>query len=377
MEWTLAVKTALKAVTDEKFRKALIIIVMSFILILVMIPVLVSLPVLLISLPQTTFQSKAAADKSTQDYINVIVEYKHKIHEKLADQKKVYNEKNDIKINEVKINYPSVALVIAFDNVLNKDRIKEKEIKIVLDKDKIFSFLDSCVTYDIIGTTITSNIKPVEEIARTIFSSDEDINQFMSIYSMVKSTNLDSVVPEVKFSELEYLEGGSELPYISQYNDRWGDAPYGDSTVRESGCGIASMCMVINGLVPASNILPPELANWSNSNGFYVSGAGTAWAIFPALADKYNLQMRNLSRDNPQEILSELSKGHAVVVSMSAGHFTTGGHFIVLCGVTADGKIKVNDPASIKNSKIEWDYSVILTESSVLSSSCFWSFSKK
>jgi hypothetical protein len=47
---------------------------------------------------------------------------------------------------------------------------------------------------------------------------------------------------------------------------------------------------------------------------------------------------------------------------MSKGHFTSRGHFIVLRGVTEDGKILVADPASVKRSEQLWDLSVILDE---------------
>lgn len=43
-------------------------------------------------------------------------------------------------------------------------------------------------------------------------------------------------------------------------------------------------------------------------------------------------------------------------------HFTKGGHFIVLRGITAEGKILVADPASVKRSNQEWDLSIILEE---------------
>jgi hypothetical protein len=47
---------------------------------------------------------------------------------------------------------------------------------------------------------------------------------------------------------------------------------------------------------------------------------------------------------------------------VSKGHFTKGGHFIVLRGVTAEGKILVADPASHSRSETEWDLSIILSE---------------
>ena len=39
---------------------------------------------------------------------------------------------------------------------------------------------------------------------------------------------------------------------------------------------------------------------------------------------------------------------------MAKGHFTSNGHFIVLRGITEDGKVLVADPASYKRSGQEW-----------------------
>jgi hypothetical protein len=47
---------------------------------------------------------------------------------------------------------------------------------------------------------------------------------------------------------------------------------------------------------------------------------------------------------------------------MTKGHFTSGGHFIVLRGITAEGKILVADPASVKRSEQEWALSLIVNE---------------
>ena len=46
---------------------------------------------------------------------------------------------------------------------------------------------------------------------------------------------------------------------------------------------------------------------------------------------------------------------------MTKGHFTNGGHFIVLRGVK-DGKIMVADPASRSRSEQLWDLSLIVNE---------------
>lgn len=53
------------------------------------------------------------------------------------------------------------------------------------------------------------------------------------------------------------------------------------------------------------------------------------------------------SRTSPlAELRQDLSSGHIFVALMGSGHFTSSGHFILLRGVTLDGKILVADPNS-------------------------------
>lgn len=58
---------------------------------------------------------------------------------------------------------------------------------------------------------------------------------------------------------------------------------------------------------------------------------------------------------------------------MSAGHFTSSGHFIVLCGIQ-DEQILVADPASRTRSEQSWELSIILNEASEVAGSggLFW-----
>lgn len=73
--------------------------------------------------------------------------------------------------------------------------------------------------------------------------------------------------------------------------------------------------------------------------------------------------MKGCTPSEPQRIVDALAEGKLVVAIMLKGHFTTGGHFIVLRGVQ-DGKILVADPASYKRSQQLWDLPIILNEAS-------------
>ena len=59
-----------------------------------------------------------------------------------------------------------------------------------------------------------------------------------------------------------------------------------------------------------------------------------------------------------------LSTGQLLVALMGPGHFTNGGHFIVLRGLTLDGRVLVADPASVKRSNKEWDLRIVTGEAS-------------
>ena len=74
--------------------------------------------------------------------------------------------------------------------------------------------------------------------------------------------------------------------------------------------------------------------------------------------------MEGCTASEPQRIVDALSQGKLVVAIMLKGHFTSGGHFIVLRGVTSDGQIMVADPASYSRSQKLWDLSIILNEAS-------------
>ena len=80
------------------------------------------------------------------------------------------------------------------------------------------------------------------------------------------------------------------------------------------------------------------------------------------------------SRDDPQKLVDALASGKLVVAIMGPGHFTRGGHFIVLRGVTSEGKILVADPVSYSRSDEEWDLSIFLEEASQYAAnrSPFW-----
>lgn len=158
-----------------------------------------------------------------------------------------------------------------------------------------------------------------------------------------------------------FTDGGMEVMYYNQLDERWADVMYGtSSTIGQGGCGPTSMAIVTSTLTGEAHD-PVELAQWSVANGHRCEGNGSYHSLIPAAASAYGLSCeKNL---DAQGIVDALSSGKLVVVIMSKGHFTKGGHFIVLRGVTSEGKILVADPASYSRSEQEWDLSTIMNES--------------
>ena len=107
---------------------------------------------------------------------------------------------------------------------------------------------------------------------------------------------------------------------------------------------------------------PVEMARWSYKNGYYAEGVGSYHSLIPNAAKHFGLSVEGTEASNPDKIIQALSKGQLVIVIMGKGHFTSSGHFMVLRGITEEGKILVADPISIKRSEQEWDLSIILNE---------------
>lgn len=196
----------------------------------------------------------------------------------------------------------------------------------------------------------TEELNLVEE-----FQIDYGYQQNLGIYENDYLQGNGQIYEGVVFGEA----GETEVVYYSQLDKRWAGAFYGDSTIGRSGCGPTSMSIVISTLTGQA-VDPPHMAGWAYQNGYYCPGSGSYHNLIPGAAEEYGLTVKgNLTA---QEVVDALENGKLVVAIMAKGHFTRNGHFIVLRGVTREGKILVADPASVERSNQEWDLSLIINE---------------
>lgn len=146
-------------------------------------------------------------------------------------------------------------------------------------------------------------------------------------------------------------------PKLVQWDAKWGYEKYGVSYIGVAGCGPTCLSMVYTGLTGKNDISPGQMAKLSDSWGYYVIGVGTSWDLMSKGADKIGLKSKIIGNDS-DVVFSELNKGHPLILSVKAGDFTKGGHFIAVTG-TKDGKLIINDPNSKTNSNKLWDFSVV------------------
>ena len=155
-----------------------------------------------------------------------------------------------------------------------------------------------------------------------------------------------------------FSDGETQVVYYNQLDERWKYELYGTDTIGGYACGPTAMSIVVSSLT-SETVDPPHMAQWAYENGYWCSGNGSYHSLIPGAAEAWGLSVEGCTATEPQRIVDALADGKLVVAIMTKGHFTSSGHFIVLRGCTADGKILVADPSSYKRSEKSWDILVM------------------
>jgi len=173
--------------------------------------------------------------------------------------------------------------------------------------------------------------------------------------SYLESAGLD-------FSGVSFTDGATEVHYYNQLDARWKDLPYGvTTTIGQAGCGPTSLAMVVSSLT--GNIIDPiQMCRWAYENGYLCEGSGSYHSLIPEGGRYFGLTVEGCTASEPQRLVDALADGKLIIAIMGPGKFTTCGHFLVMRGVTSEGKILVADPASKSKSEKEWDLQIFLTE---------------
>ncbi|MDR3278366.1 MAG: C39 family peptidase [Oscillospiraceae bacterium] len=211
------------------------------------------------------------------------------------------------------------------------------------------------LTMPFAGLTALFSPDELEEIAaaRADFGFDQYLDPAGADYLLGNGVSYEGVT---------FADGVTSVTYYAQFDSRWADTPYGvTGTIGRSGCGPTALAIAVSSLTGTA-VDPVQTAKWSSDNGCYLEGSGSYRSLIPNGARHFGLTAESVTAADAQKIVDALSAGKLVVAIMVNGHFTKSGHFIVLRGVTAEGKILVADPASASRSGQEWDLSIILGE---------------
>lgn len=160
----------------------------------------------------------------------------------------------------------------------------------------------------------------------------------------------------------EILTGGAiPIVYFNQSSEVWAEQPYGTDDIGRYGCGPTAMAIVVSSMTETT-VDPLEMARLAVSEGYWAKRSGSYLSIVEGLSAQAGLSAASLQDRTPDTLTDYLLSGSLLVALMGPGHFTKGGHFIVLRGVTLSGKILVADPNSTERSLTEWEPELILEE---------------
>ena len=178
------------------------------------------------------------------------------------------------------------------------------------------------------------------------------------------------------FAAGQAAEGGAKMNKkpisFLQTDARWKNKPYRvkgeNSTIRDSGCGPTAAAMLLSTLT-GKNITPEDTCKWSVDHGYKALGNGTYYAYFAPQFAAYGIKCWQLNwvnaYHNPKatsfdETVKYLKQGYYAIALMKKGTWTGGGHFVVLWW--ADGKVRINDPASTRDNRVNGNLATFKNE---------------
>lgn len=213
------------------------------------------------------------------------------------------------------------------------------------------------------GTYIRyENVIPCVELNDTVNTDDiigkSVFNNNINIYVL---RNNSSESAYWIFDTFEHPTVGYNLPRMYQSDERWGSQKYGYNTLSGGGCGASAFAMVASGLLETT-ITPADIKDTLNTMGrdnwYYLKGSGSYYFMFPRIAEKYGIECRDAIGTSESAIKDALNRGEIVIISISHGRVYKGdGHFIVIRGLTEDGKFLINDSAKYFDLDTGYEYS--------------------
>lgn len=197
-----------------------------------------------------------------------------------------------------------------------------------------------------------------------LLDGDEEAIAFAAQYPEKNGTQLDFTLTE---DDLQ-MEENRLLPLFMQWDERWGYTDYSGYLFGTNACGPTTLSMVAVALTGDTSLNPRVVADFAEENGYAYGGQGTEWTLMSDGCAAFGLEAEELY---PMEnmVRNAIEEGRPVVCIMGPGHFTTGGHYVVICGTDGD-RFLINDCNSYSRSAQSWAFEDFVDEID-----CLWEFS--
>ena len=127
-----------------------------------------------------------------------------------------------------------------------------------------------------------------------------------------------------------------------------------NASIKSSGCGVTAMAIIVSTYQNSNKYDPVYEMNRAYNWGYCGKGiSGTSVGFFKKEAKEMGYKYLKVSKSKVSDlnlVLSHLAKGDLVIAHMGPGHFTSGGHYMVLGGVDPETKkVYVYDPYNKSN----------------------------
>lgn len=156
----------------------------------------------------------------------------------------------------------------------------------------------------------------------------------------------------------------TESKFVPYFQENYNDAYVDGKTIAAAGAAPTAIAMVLSAL-KGKEVSPTETAKWSIDNGFAGNELTDEKSFIDAISKAYGVDCKELALSE-ENILSNIKDGKYMIASMKEGQLGDGSNYVVITGITEDGKIKIADPTSKENTEKTWDLSVFLNEGNKL-----------
>lgn len=148
------------------------------------------------------------------------------------------------------------------------------------------------------------------------------------------------------------------------YRQNWSvlkNLPYGSEGFGQCGCGPTCTAELIANLAGAA-VTPDEIGERALESGCVLANGATSYDFILRTTAEYGITCTEIYAGDKETLFRALREGKLVLFTVGPGEFTLGSHFMLMRGVTEDGKVLISDSYSYEHTIAEWDYDRIYSQ---------------